>query len=364
MILLSATGMWLNIKDRVCMCPLISISAPSISIGEIAMGYASGHYNRETAIGIAVARATAMTLADRNGCMAALGVSVSKAKLMIEKVLSNANVSEGLWIAAVNSVNAVTVSGHEYLIDAIVALAATPTDKVFAAKLRVTCAFHSPLMETQEATFRSSMKNSALVNGTGSSPSSPTTARVMSSVDGNWLQRDLDADYCWDNIRRPVLFGAGINRIVNHCKLSNQKVIFLEIAPHPVLRSYIEEEGGGMPTISLVTRPNPKVSVKATGNHQQFLEGLGSLIGAGYKGVDFDRFYATPHGHQGYVKINFPLYPYNKTICWSESGAARSIRLQQPTKPLSGSHFRLSVDTHPELAAHHIFNTPLFPASG
>jgi acyl transferase domain-containing protein len=290
--------------------------------------------------------------------MAALGVDVSKAKLMIGKVLSSANVSEGLWIAAVNSVNAVTVSGYEYLIEAIVALAATPTAKVFAAKLRVTCAFHSPLMETQEATLKSLMK-SALANGTGAS--SPT-ARVMSSVDGNWLQRDMDADYCWDNIRRPVLFGAGISRIVNHCKVSNQKAIFLEIAPHPVLRSYIEE-GGGMP-ISLATRPNPKVSVQATGNHQQFLEGLGNLIGAGYKGVDFDRFYASPHGHQGYVKINFPSYPYNKIICWSESGAARSIRLQQPTSPLSGSHFRLSVDTHPELTGHHIFNTPLFPASG
>lgn len=320
------------------------------------MGYASGHYNQETAIGIAVARAAAMTLADGNGCMAALGVGVSKAKLMVEKVLSSANVSEGLWIAAVNSVNAVTVSGHEYLIDAIVALAATPATKVFAAKLRVTCAFHSPLMEAQEATFRSSMK-SALANRTGF-----PTARVMSSVDGNWLQRDLDTDYCWDNIRRPVLFGAGINRIVNHCKVSNHKAIFLEIAPHPVLRSYIEE-GGGMP-ITLGTRPNPKVSVQETGNHRQFLEGLGGLIGAGYKGVDFDRFYATPHGRQGYVKTNFPSYPYKKTICWNESGAARSRRLQQTTNPISGSHFRLSVDTHPELAGHQIFNTPLFPASG
>jgi hypothetical protein len=38
-------------------------------------------------------------------------------------------------------------------------------------------------------------------------------ARVMSTVDGKWLDRDLDLD-CWDNIRQPVLFGTAIHQIV------------------------------------------------------------------------------------------------------------------------------------------------------
>lgn len=326
------------------------------SIGEIAMGYASGHYGRETAVGIAVARATAMTLADGNGCMVALGVGVSRAKLMIQKVLSDAGVSEGLWIAGINAVSAVAVSGHENLIDAMVKLAANPNDKVFAAKLRVTCAFHSPLMEPQEAAFKALMKE-ALSHGT-KTPS----VRVMSSVDGNWLQRDLDADYCWDNIRRPVIFGAGIKRMVNESKTADESIVFLEIAPHPVLRPYIDE-CGGVP-ISLVTRPNLKNPEKNTGEHFQLLEGLGNLLATGYKGIDFDRFYATPDGHEGYAKIEFPSFPYNKAVCWNESGAGRSRRMQKPSRPLARPCFRMNVDTHADLAGHRIFDTPLFPASG
>jgi len=53
------------------------------------MGYASGHYSRETAIGIAIARGEVMKQAEGNGCMAALGVSVQKAKSMIKEVLGS-----------------------------------------------------------------------------------------------------------------------------------------------------------------------------------------------------------------------------------------------------------------------------------
>ena len=38
------------------------------------MGYASGHYDREMAVGIAAARAAAMVKADGNGAMVAHGV--------------------------------------------------------------------------------------------------------------------------------------------------------------------------------------------------------------------------------------------------------------------------------------------------
>jgi len=66
----------------------------------------------------------------------------------------------------------------------------------------------------------------------------PPVVRTMSTVDGQWLQRDLDVDYCWDNTRRPVLFGTAIDKIVKENGSAN--VLFLEIAPHPVLQSYIQ----------------------------------------------------------------------------------------------------------------------------
>jgi acyl transferase domain-containing protein len=324
------------------------------SIGEIAMGYASGHYDRETTIGIAVARAAAMTKADGNGCMVALGVGVQKAKAMIKKVLANAKATTGLWVAGINSPQAVTVAGKEDLIDAMVELAADPNAKVFAAKLRVTCAFHTPLMEPQEDIFKSLMKT-ALPKGTN-----PPHTRVMSTVEGKWLDRDLDIDYCWDNIRRPVLFGSAIDKLVKENGAGD--VLFLEIAPHPVLKAYIEQCGGE--PISLIRRPNPKVPAQNTGEHYQLLEGIGNLLGAGFKRIDLGQLCAPANGKFDFVKSKLPPYPYNKSSCWSESASERSLRLREKQRPVSSSHFRLSVDTHASLTGHVVMDAVLFPASG
>ncbi|KAH7918142.1 ketoacyl-synt-domain-containing protein, partial [Leucogyrophana mollusca] len=325
------------------------------SIGEIAMGYASGHYDREMAVGIAVARAAAMTQAEGNGAMVALGVGVQKAKTMIRKVLSKAKATSGLWIAGINSPSAVTVAGTHELIDAMVELAADPEAKVFAAKLRVGCAFHTPLMEPQEELFKTRIKQTPLTQGTHT-----PIARVMSTTDGKWLDRDLDINYCWDNIRRPVLFGTAMNKILND--YGAEGIIFLEIAPHPVLKAYIEQCGGE--PVSLVRRPNPKVPAQNTGEHYQFLEGIGSLLASGFKNIDYNKLCASPSGQVSFSKAKLPEYPYNKSHCWAESSSERSRRLRKKPRPLAPSHFRINADSHPDLTGHIVFDAVLFPASG
>ncbi|KAH7927995.1 putative nonribosomal peptide synthetase [Leucogyrophana mollusca] len=325
------------------------------SLGEIAMGYASGHYDREVAIGIAVARAAAMTQAEGNGAMVALGVGVQKAKIMIRTVLSQAKTTSGLWIAGINSPSAVTVAGTHELVDAIVELAASPNAKVFAAKLRVGCAFHTPLMEPQEELFKSSMLQTPLVRGTNK-----PAVRVMSTTDGKWLDRDFNIDYCWDNVRCPVLFGTAINKIITDYGPGG--LLFLEIAPHPVLTAYVEQCGGV--SIPLIRRPNPKTPDQNTGEQYQFLEGVGNLLAAGFKAVDFDRLYASPDGKSSFCKLNLPDYPFNKSYCWHESGEGRSRRLHKKPRPLAESHFRINVDSHPDLTGHVVFDAVLFPASG
>lgn len=319
------------------------------------MGYASGHYDREMAIGIAVARAAAMTRAEGNGAMVALGVGVQRAKTMIRKVLSRAKATSGLWIAGINSPQAVTVAGTHGLIDAIIELANDHDAKVFAAKLRVTCAFHTPLMEPQEQLFKERVAATPLSQGT-----KIPFARVMSTTDGKWLDRDLDISYCWDNIRRPVLFGAAINRIISD--QGPDGVRFLEIAPHPVLKAYLEQCGGE--SITLIRRPNPKVPAQNTGEHYQLLEGIGNLLSSGFKNVDFDKLCASPNGATNFVKAKLPEYAYNKSHCWKESGSQQSQRLRERPRPIASPHFRVNVDSHPDLTGHIVFDAVLFPASG
>ncbi|KIJ63457.1 polyketide synthetase [Hydnomerulius pinastri MD-312] len=325
------------------------------SIGEIAMGYASGHYDRDMAVGIAVARAAAMTRAEGNGAMVALGVGVQKAKMMIRKVLSKEKATSGLWIAGINSPQAVTVAGSHELIDAMVELANDPKAKVFAAKLRVGCAFHTPLMGPQEELFKTRIGQTPLSQGTR-----PPVARVMSTTDGKWLDRDLDVNYCWDNIRRPVLFGTAINKLI--ADEGAECLVFLEIAPHPVLKAYIEQCGGE--PVSLIRRPNPKVPAQNTGEHYQLLEGIGNLLSAGFKNVDFNKLCASPGGATDFIKAKLPEYPYNKSSCWAESASERSRRLRLKPRPIASPHFRINVDSHPDLTGHIVFDAVLFPASG
>ena len=319
------------------------------------MGYASGHYNRETAIGIACARAEAMMQAEGNGSMAALGVGVQRAKSIIKTVLSNAKAADGLWVAAINSPHAVTVSGKQELVDALVTYVGG-LGSVSATKLRVTCAFHTPLMEPYEDTFRTAA-NGTFPCGTRANPSH---ARIMSTVDGKWLDRDFDVDYCWDNISRPVLFGNVIHKIVQ--EHDDGDVLFMEIAPHPVLRAYIEQCGGR--PVNLIRRPNPKHPAQNTGEHHQFLQGIGQLLTAGFKSIDLAKMCADIDGIQDFIKCQLPKYPLNRSPCWAESEMMRSIRLRQKPRPLASPQFRLSVDTHPDLAGHVIFDASVFPASG
>ena len=164
----------------------------------------------------------------------------------------------------INSPQAVTIAGEHKLIDSLVALAKDPSVMVFAAKLRVSCAFHMLLMEAQEVLFKEHAGATPLSKGTKT-----PIAQVMSTTDGKWLERDLDINYCWDNIHHPVLFGTAINKMVTD--EGTNGILFLEIAPHPVLKSYIKQCGGEC--ISLVHRPNPKVPAQNTGKHHQFLEG-------------------------------------------------------------------------------------------
>ena len=57
-----------------------------------------------------------------------------------------------------------------------------------------------------------------------------------STVTGILLDgRELDAEYWWNNIRKPVLFEQATKNIID-----DGINIFIEVGPHPVLRSYIK----------------------------------------------------------------------------------------------------------------------------
>ncbi|KAF9642250.1 hypothetical protein BDM02DRAFT_3193609 [Thelephora ganbajun] len=182
----------------------------------------------------------------------------------------------------------------------------------------------------------------------------------MSTVDGRWLERDLDVQHCWDNIRQPMLFGTALNKIVQEPGAEN--VSFLEITPHPVLKSCIEEVGGN--PISLICRPNPKVPAQNTGEHFQFLEGISNLLMTGYAHVNANKLAGRSDGIVDFVNVPLPPYPYSKSSCWVEDDIMRSLRLRAPPRPLAQDDFCISVNTHPDLTGHVVMGAVLYPGAG
>jgi len=107
-------------------------------------------------------------------------------------------------------------------------------------------------MEQQEEFF----KERAAAPPLGQGIKTPFVCVIMSTTDRRWLDRDLDINYCWDNIRRLVLFRTAINKIISD--KGPDSVRFVGIAPH-----------------TLIHRLNPKVFAQNTGEHHQLWRGLG-----------------------------------------------------------------------------------------
>ncbi|KAJ3168788.1 hypothetical protein HDU87_000913 [Geranomyces variabilis] len=318
------------------------------SIGEIAMAYTSGALSKQQAVFVACARAVAMTSVTGNGSMAALGCSRPGAAFLIKSVLKQEGVTDGLWIAAENSPSAVTVAGTDALIAKCIAMAAEK--EIFARTIRVSCAFHTPLMSPAEQLYKSALREHVYVEGADFTPSVP----IVSTVQGQSMTGPLDEEYLWANILKPVLFRPAINEVLK----KNPNTIFIEISPHPVLAAYIAECQGTC--ISVARRDNPKTPEKNKPEPTELLTGLGTLLTSGYHGADHRRLFGTPEKED----ITPPVYPYNKMRVWLEDPQNLWYRLREAEAPLCESRFMLSTSTHPTLSGHKILGTTVFAASG
>jgi len=250
----------------------------SVSIGEVAMGYASGHYDRTTAIGIAVAFATTMSEVEGNGATVFVAINACQAQLIIDKVLLQSGTTSGLWISSFHSPHAVAIAGTHALTNALFTFLSTSEtfSGVFAMRLpQLGCAFHTPLMEPIEKPFKAALEK---INLDHISHSRTPETRVMSTVDGMWLNRPLDSNYFWDNILRPTRFGEILQDLARH---EGDNIVLLEIAAHPAMKTCAEQCGVGY--VGLIQRPAQDDSIDGSNEHLQLLEAVQHLCDAGFR---------------------------------------------------------------------------------
>ncbi|HTI78833.1 MAG TPA: type I polyketide synthase, partial [Acetobacteraceae bacterium] len=189
------------------------------SMGEVAAAFITGALDLADAARIITIRSAALARIAGRGAMAMLDLDPGAASTL----LSEAGVT-AVSLAAVNGPHSVVVSGDRADIERV--LARANKQNVFARRIAVDAAAHSPQLDPELAAF-----TSELAGLRGAAPS----IRMISTVTAAALTAPTDPAYWAGNLREPVRFWEALQQV-----LADGPTTLLEIAPHPIVLHGLE----------------------------------------------------------------------------------------------------------------------------
>ncbi|WP_447044928.1 type I polyketide synthase [Vreelandella sp. H-I2] len=191
------------------------------SVGEVAAAWASGALSLEDAVKVIYYRSDYQGKTRGQGEMTAVAMSAADITEWLEKPQF-----DQVCLAGINSPKGITLAGDSRQLSALET--ALGEQDIFAKRLPLDYAFHSPAMDSIEA---------GVINALADITPRATQVPFYSTVTGGSIDgAELDATYWWKNIREPVLFDAAA------CALIEQgNNVFIEIGAHPILRRYLNE---------------------------------------------------------------------------------------------------------------------------
>ncbi|WP_146058350.1 type I polyketide synthase, partial [Streptomyces sp. SM9] len=251
------------------------------SIGEIAAAHVAGVFSLADACALVAARGRLMQALPEGGAMAAVQATE-------DEVL--AHLTDGVAVAAVNGPTSVVVSGTGEGVEKVTEALQERGRRTTA--LRVSHAFHSPLMEPMLAEFR------AVVAGL--SPQAPVIP-VVSNLTGTTARAEelCSAEYWVRHVREAVRFADGV-RALHEAGATR----YLELGPDGVACAMARE-----------TLPESAVTVAAqrrtVPGEQALVEAVARLHGHGVR-VDWPEFFAG----RGARRVELPTYAFQRRRFW------------------------------------------------
>ncbi|WUG42436.1 SDR family NAD(P)-dependent oxidoreductase [Kitasatospora sp. NBC_00458] len=321
------------------------------SQGEIAAAYVAGGLSLEDAARVVVLRSRAWLTLDGRGGMVSVLLPVDRVRELL------ARWGDRLAVAAVNSPRSCTVAGDPEACDELVA--ACDAEGVRARRITsASGAGHSAHVDV--------LRDRILTDLAPVAPR-PGDVPFYSTVTGGRLDTaELDTDYWWRNMRRPVEFEQAVRSV-----LRDGRRILVEMSPHPVMMMFvqeiIEDAGNAARACASLRRGEGGLARMTASLAQAHLHGAP---------VDWPGVFAGT----GAERVELPTYAFQRQQFWSDirnaGGDVGSVGLGPVDHPLMGALVstagddgavltgRLSLHTHPWLAGHAVMDQVVFPGTG
>ncbi|WAL67965.1 type I polyketide synthase [Amycolatopsis cynarae] len=307
------------------------------SIGELAAAHVAGVLSLTDACTLVAARAKLMQALPSGGAMVALLATEEEVTPLLTGQVS---------IAAINGPSSVVLSGAETEVGAAVAAFLSRFEGRKCSKLKVSHAFHSPLMEPMLAEFAAVARTLSY-----SAPGIP----LVSNVSGRLAGPEIATPEYWvEHVRAAVRFHDGVG------VLAAQGVTrFVEAGPDGVLSGLVRQslEGRDPVVVPVLRRDRPEPLAALTALAGLFVAGLVPDWAAVFAG-------------RGARRADLPTYAFQRKRYWLAARANRdevtAAGLTAAGHPLLGAAVtlaggegtvltgRLSVETHPWLAEHRL----------
>ncbi|MDG4859413.1 type I polyketide synthase, partial [Streptomyces sp. T-3] len=318
------------------------------SIGEIAAAHVAGVLSLADAAKLVSARGRLMQALPAGGAMVALQATEDEVR---------PHLTAAVGIAAVNGPNSVVISGAEA--EALAVKAHFESEGRKTTRLKVSHAFHSPLMEPMLAQFEQTV--------TGLRFSAPRIPFV-STLTGSRISDELqDPAYWVRHVREAVRFADAV-RVLE----SEGVTRFVELGPDAVLTAMAQQsvESSELRFIPTLRRERPEAT--------DLLTALGRLHNRG-TAIDW-RAYFTTRGANPARTVPLPTYAFQRQNYWYSAAAqsdvdAAQLGLEDEGHPLLGASMsvagsdgmvfsgRLSTRSHSWLAEHVLDGAATVPGS-
>jgi acyl transferase domain-containing protein/acyl carrier protein len=312
------------------------------SMGEVAAAHIAGALSLHDAVAVICRRSTLMARFKDLGAMAVVDLTLTEAERELRGLCHLASV------AASNGPRTTVLSGDP---ETIRNLLATLTAKnVFCRPVAVDVAAHSPQMDLIAEELLHDLRD-IRPHATHTPIYSTTLGRFADGA-------AFDAAYWAANLRQPVLFHPAIKALV-----ADGNETFIEVSPHPVLVSAIEETAANADatvlTVASMHRDQPE--------QMAMFASLGRLYERGFD-VDWHGVYRTG------TLVDIPSYPWQRKRYWVGAALPGSRSSALGGHPLLGGRFDaangervwncvINADALPWLKDHAIRGSVLLPAT-